>query len=127
VTSCEVSWLAPQKMRRTCVVGSEKMVVYDDTAPNEKIKIFEHGVVLHPPNDFGEFQLSYRTGNVISPNLSNVEPLAVEIEHFLHCVVSGQRPITDGVFGTEVVKAIELAIEGEQAEEAVAEHAASRY
>jgi predicted dehydrogenase len=122
VTSCEVSWLAPQKMRRTCVVGSEKMVVYDDTAPSEKIKIFEHGVVLHPPNDFGEFQLSYRTGNVISPNLENVEPLAVEIEHFLKCVESGQTPITDGVFGTEVVRAIELAIDGERVEEVTAEH-----
>lgn len=127
VTSCEVSWLAPQKMRRTCVVGSEKMVVYDDTALSEKIKIFEHGVVLHAPNDFGEFQLSYRTGNIISPNLANVEPLSVEIEHFLNCVESGQTPITDGAFGTEVVRAIELAIEGEQVEEAVAEHAASGF
>jgi predicted dehydrogenase len=127
VASCEVSWLAPQKMRRTCVVGSEKMVVYDDTAPSEKIKIFEHGVVLHPPNDFGEFQLSYRTGNVISPNLANVEPLAVEIEHFLNCAETGQRPTTDGAFGAEVVKAIELAIEGEHVEEPTAERVASGY
>jgi predicted dehydrogenase len=126
VASCEVSWLAPQKMRRTCVVGSEKMVVYDDTAPSEKIKIFEHGVVLHPPNDFGEFQLSYRTGNIVSPNLANVEPLAVEIEHFLKCLESGQKPITDGAFGTEVVRAIELAIEGERVEKAAAAAAALR-
>jgi predicted dehydrogenase len=114
VASCEVSWLAPQKMRRTCVVGSEKMVVYDDVDPNEKIKIFDRGVVFSPPTDFGEFQLTYRTGNVISPNLANSEPLAVEVDHFLQCLETGTKPITSGAFGTDVVKAIELAMQGSE-------------
>jgi predicted dehydrogenase len=116
IASCEVSWLAPQKMRRTCVIGSDKMVVYDDLDPGEKIKIFERGVNLAPPSDFGEFQLTYRMGDVISPNLANVEPLAMEIDHFLKCVETGEAPITSGEFGTEVVRAIEIAIENAQVE-----------
>jgi predicted dehydrogenase len=126
VASCEVSWLAPQKMRRTCVVGSKKMVVYDDTEPSEKVKIFERGVILDPPNNFGEFQLTYRMGDVISPNLANTEPLAVEIDHFLRCAETGQVPVTNGLFGTEVVRAIEMAIEGAQVEELAAEKLAMR-
>ena len=111
VASCEVSWLAPQKMRRTCVVGSDKMVVYDDMEPNEKVKVFDRGVILSPPADFGEFQLTYRMGNIVSPNLANSEPLAVEIEHFCECLESGKTPITSGAFGTDVVKAIEMAVQ----------------
>lgn len=116
IASCEVSWLAPQKMRRTCVIGSDKMVVYDDIDPAEKVKVFERGVNVAAPSDFGEFQLTYRTGDVISPNLANVEPLAVEIDHFLKCVETGETPLTNGEFGTEVVRAIEIAIESAQAE-----------
>jgi predicted dehydrogenase len=115
IASVEVSWLAPQKMRRTCVIGSDKMVVYDDLDPGEKVKLFERGVTLATPNDFGEFQLTYRMGDVISPNLANVEPLAVEMEHFLKCIETGAEPLTNGEFGTEVVRAIEIAIAGAQA------------
>jgi len=124
IASCEVSWLAPQKMRRTCVIGSDKMVVYDDLDPVEKVKLFERGVNLAAPSDFGEFQLTYRLGDVVSPNLANVEPLAMEIDHFLKCVETGETPVTNGEFGTEVVRAIETAIEGVQAEPLVEVEAA---
>lgn len=124
IASCEVSWLAPQKMRRTCVIGSEKMVVYDDLDPGEKIKVFERGVDLACPSDFGEFLLTYRVGDVISPNLSNVEPLAVEIDHFLKCMETGEAPITNGEFGTDVVRAIEMALESRQTEDVIAASAA---
>jgi predicted dehydrogenase len=109
VASCEVSWLSPQKMRRTCIVGSERMVVYDDTEPSEKIKVYDSGVVVHTPSTFGEFQLTYRMGDVVSPNLDNREPLANEIEHFVKCIQTGSAPRTDGQFGVDVVKAIEMA------------------
>lgn len=108
---CEVSWLSPQKMRRTCVVGSERMVVYDDTEPSEKVKIFDRGVTLRPPQSFGEFQLSYRLGDMVAPYLPNTEPLLAEIEHFLSCVESGSKPLTDGRFGVDVVRAVEMATE----------------
>ena len=110
IASCEVSWLAPQKMRRTCVVGSEKMIVYDDMDPSETIKIYERGVIVRPPDTFGEFQLTYRMGDVVSPNLANAEPLAVEVNHFIECVETGTPPLTDGAFGSRVVSSIEMAL-----------------
>jgi predicted dehydrogenase len=122
VAWCEVSWLSPQKMRRTCVVGSERMIVYDDTEPSEKIRIYDRGVRLRQPESFGEFQLSYRLGDMVAPHLSNTEPLLTEIEHFLECAETGASPRTGGAFGEEVVRAIEMATDigwktGEQSEE----------
>jgi predicted dehydrogenase len=109
VAWCEVSWLSPQKMRRTCVVGSERMVVYDDTDASEKVKIYDRGVSLRQPETFGEFQLSYRMGDMVAPHLANTEPLLTEIEHFLECAESGATPRTCGEFGEKVVRAIEMA------------------
>jgi predicted dehydrogenase len=109
VAWCEVSWLSPQKMRRTCVVGSERMVVYDDTEPSEKVRIYDRGVTLRTPETFGEFQLTYRLGDMVAPHLPNTEPLLNEIEHFLECAESGRTPRTDGKFGEDVVRAIEMA------------------
>lgn len=109
VASCEVSWLSPQKMRRTCVIGSKRMVVYDDADPSEKIRIFDRGVTLQEPKTFGEFQLTYRIGDMISPALANTEPLLTEVEHFVHCVETGETPRTDGEFGAKVVRVIEMA------------------
>ncbi len=109
IASCEVSWLSPQKMRRTCVVGSERMVVYDDTDPNEKVKVYDRGVTVRPPETFGEFQLTYRMGDMLAPNLAATEPLLIEIEHFINCIETGEKPRTDGKFGADVVAAIEMA------------------
>jgi predicted dehydrogenase len=109
VASCEVSWLSPQKMRRTCVVGSKRMVVYDDTEPSEKVKIYDRGVILHQPESFGEFQLTYRLGDMVAPNLANTEPLLLEVEHFIDCIETGETPRTHGKFGADVVAAIEMA------------------
>jgi predicted dehydrogenase len=109
VAWCEVSWLSPQKMRRTCIVGSERMVVYDDTDPSEKVKIYDKGVSLRKPENFGEFQLSYRMGDMVAPHLSNAEPLLIEIDHFLNCIENGTAPRTGGKFGEDVVRAIEMA------------------
>ena len=111
VASCEVSWLSPQKLRRTSIVGSKKMVVYDDTDPSEKVKIYDRGVVLRPPQNFGEFQLSYRIGDMLAPSLSNVEPLQAEVDHFAECIQMGCPSRTDGEFGKNVVRVLELAVE----------------
>ena len=110
VASCEVSWLSPHKMRRTCVVGSKRMITYDDTEPTEKVKIYDRGVTLRTPETFGEFQLTYRLGDVLSPYLANAEPLLLEMEHFIECVETTRRPRTDGEFGANVVGAIEMAV-----------------
>jgi len=104
VASIEISWLSPQKMRRTSIVGSKRMIVYDDTELSDKIKIYDRGVVVKQPESFGEYQLTYRLGDMMAPSLSNVEPLLVEIDHFIECSTSGRRPRTDGAFGLKVVQ-----------------------
>jgi predicted dehydrogenase len=81
VANVELSWLAPSKLRRTVLVGSERMVVYDDCA-TEPIRLFDQGIVLGSPESFGQFQLSYRTGDVVSPRLDSCEPLVAELADF---------------------------------------------
>src|ERR1700722_13435224 len=105
-----VSWLDPDKIRRTTVVGSRKMLVYDDTAPQEKIRIYDKGVTAQKYYDtFGEFQFSYRYGDIQIPRIEEKEPLFSECEHFVNCIKSGQTPNTDGVNGARVVNVLEAA------------------
>jgi len=108
VASIEVSWLSPQKMRRTCVAGSNRMVVYDDMDPGEKVRVYDRGVAFIQPQTFGEFQLSYRMGDMNAPYIGSAEPLLKEIEHFIHCLETGEVPITSGEFGVQVVEVLEL-------------------
>jgi predicted dehydrogenase len=109
VAELQVSWLSPVKLRRTIIVGSKKMLMYDDTESVEKVKIFDQGVDYKDPETFGEFQLSYRTGGIYAPRIESAEPLGVEAAHFLDCVATGARPITDGLAGRSVVAALEAA------------------
>jgi predicted dehydrogenase len=109
VAEVQLSWLSPVKLRRTMVVGSRKMLLYDDTETVEKIKIFDHGVSVVEPESYGEYQLSYRTGDIVSPRLDGSEPLYEEAKHFVNCVLTGERPKTDGRSGLRVVQALERA------------------
>ncbi len=109
IANVQVSWLAPSKLRKTVIVGSKKMLVYDDTEPYEKVKIYDKGVDLIEPETFGEYHLAYRTGDIRSPKLDSFEPLAAEMEEFLRCVETGDVPKTSGREGLGVVKALELA------------------
>ncbi|MFH0777491.1 MAG: Gfo/Idh/MocA family oxidoreductase [Candidatus Eisenbacteria bacterium] len=107
IAHIQVSWLSPSKLRRTTIVGSSKMLMYDDTEHIEKVKIFDKGVDFQEPQSFGEFQLSYRSGDIVSPKLDTYEPLQREVEHFLHCVTTGERPRTDAKSGLRVVMVLE--------------------
>jgi predicted dehydrogenase len=109
IAHIEVSWLAPSKLRRTTVVGDKKMLVYDDTEAVEKVKIFDRGVDYKDPETFGEFQLAYRTGDILSPKLDSFEPLAMETLEFLQAIDDGKKPRTDGRSGLRVVEALEAA------------------
>jgi predicted dehydrogenase len=109
VALVNVSWLSPVKLRRTVIVGSRKMIVYDDTAPVEKVKVFDHGADFVEPASFDEFQMVYRTGDIVSPKIENTEPLRLEAEHFLHSVCNGHRPVTDGEMGLRVVAVLDAA------------------
>lgn len=91
LVNLEMSWLAPSKLRRTVVVGSDKMVVYDDGSP-EPIRVFDHGVVYRDPETFGEYHLSYRTGDIVSPRVATDEPLALQVKDFLEAVRRGRAP-----------------------------------
>lgn len=106
-----VSWLDPRKDREMTVVGSEKMVVFDDLEPLEKIKVYDRGVEAPRTSSFGEFQYSYRYGDMYSPRLEQVEPLSSECEDFISAILHGQRPTTDGINGLRVVEVLEAAAE----------------
>ena len=106
LANVELSWLAPSKLRRTVLVGSEKMVVYDDTS-TEQVRIFDHGVVYRDPESFGEFQLSYRTGDILSPKLGTEEPLAVQLTTFLDAIEQGRASHEHARLARNVVELVE--------------------
>ena len=102
----ELSWLAPTKLRRTVLVGSRKMVVYEDTSA-EQVRIYDRGVEAIDPQSFGEFQLSYRSGDVLTPRLDADEPLRVELEDFVHSIRTGDVPRSHMDLGLDVVRLVE--------------------
>ncbi|MGA2317732.1 MAG: Gfo/Idh/MocA family oxidoreductase [Thermodesulfobacteriota bacterium] len=104
------SWLDPNKIRRTTIVGTRRMLVYDDIEPQEKIKIYDKGVEVPPYYDtYAEFQFSYRYGDIHSPRIEDYEPLKKECEHFLMCIQKGMCPLSDGYSGLRVVSILEAA------------------
>jgi predicted dehydrogenase len=112
VAFIHVSWLDPNKIRRTTIVGSRQMLVYDDTSTQEKIRIYDKGVTVHPYYDtYGQFQFSYRYGDIHIPRIEETEPLKTECEHFVNCIMDGSTPMTDGMSGLRVVSVLEAANE----------------
>jgi predicted dehydrogenase len=115
IANIHVSWLDPQKVRKMIVVGSQKMVVYDDIADN-KIAIYDKGIdkkaILGQNMDFDNprpDQFSYRSGDIVLPNISFTEPLRAEAEHFVDCIRNGKKPITGALHARNVVSILEQA------------------
>jgi len=106
IAHVELSWLAPSKLRRTTIVGSRKMIVYDDTS-NEPVRVFDSGVNLPNPETFGEYQLTYRTGDIVSPHVAAAEPLYLELGDFCAAIRTGQEPRSSAEIGLDVVRIIE--------------------
>lgn len=104
----ELSWLAPTKLRRTVLAGSERMVVYEDTS-SEQVRIYDRGVEILDPQSFGEYQLSYRSGDVLIPRLDADEPLRLEMQDFVHAIIEGREPLSSKTVGLDVVRIIEAA------------------
>jgi predicted dehydrogenase len=102
----ELSWLSPSKLRRTTIVGSRKMVVYDDTS-TEPVRVFDSGATLPDPATFGEFTLTYRTGDILSPHVEAVEPIYRELDDFCRAIVDGTTPRSSALLGLDVVRTIE--------------------
>jgi predicted dehydrogenase len=102
------SWLDPKKVRQMTVVGSRRMIIYDDTEPLEKLKIYDARVEVPPHYDsFAEFTYSYHYGDAYVPYIKQDEPLKLECQHFLDCIRGEAVPITGGVQGLEVVRILE--------------------
>lgn len=107
-----MSWLDPAKTRRTTVVGSEKMVVYDDVEPLEKLRVYDKKVTtIRRTDTFGDFSYAYHYGSVVSPHIHFEEPLRVECQEFVQSVTQGRPPASDGHSGLRVVQVIEAAQE----------------
>ena len=111
-----ISWLDPHKVRKMTIVGSRKMAVYDDVSADARIVLYDRGVDRVPTADsprdfttFAEFQLRLRSGDITIPALQFPEPLQVECQHFIDCIVGQQRPLTDGRHGLDVIKVLEAA------------------
>jgi predicted dehydrogenase len=102
------SWLDPRKIREMTIVGSKRMIVYDDVAQLEKIRIFDVRVERPPHYDtFAEFHYAYHYGDVYAPYIKQEEPLKTECQHFLDCIRDSTTPLSDGAQGMDMVKILE--------------------
>jgi predicted dehydrogenase len=108
IANIELSWLAPSKLRRTVLVGSERMAIYDDGAP-EPVRLFDRGVVYRDPETFGEYHLSYRSGDVVSPKIDSYEPLGLEVADFVGAIRSGEKMEYHTAIARSVVRLVEAA------------------
>ena len=106
VAHFHMSWLDPHKERKITVVGSEKMAVFDDMSRDEKLKLYDKGVQQPEYESYGEY-ISLRFGGIVMPHLPNDEPLKLECEHFVECLIERKQPISDGYDGLRVVRALD--------------------
>ncbi len=104
IAHAHLSWLAPSKLRTMVVIGSHRMAVYDDVQSVEKIKIYDHGVTELSSE---ELRRSYRSGDIRSPHIAGIEPLQMEMRHFIECINTGARPRSDGEAGLRVVRVLD--------------------
>lgn len=104
------SWLEPRKVREMTIVGTRRMIVYDDLQTHEKIRVYDVRVERPPHYDtFAEFHYSYHYGDSYIPHLQQEEPLKVVCQHFVDCIERGAQPITSGREGLELVRILEAA------------------
>ena len=101
-----VSWLDPHKVRRITVVGSQKMAVFDDVDSTEKLRIYDKGVQRPTYDSYGD-SLNLRFGDISIPRVDMREPLRLECQHFIDCIVNGQTPLSDGRNGVQVLRVLD--------------------
>jgi predicted dehydrogenase len=110
IAHIHVNWLAPIKIRHTLIGGSKKMVVYDDLEPDEKLKVYDKGIInARDSSAIHKMLVNYRIGDMWSPKLDITEALRSETAHFIDCIENNKTPITDGQAGLRVVKILEAA------------------
>jgi predicted dehydrogenase len=110
IAHLHVNWLAPVKVRRTLIGGSEKMIVYDDIEPSEKVKVYDKGVTVSTGSEeVYKLLVSYRSGDMWAPKLDQTEALQIETRHFIDCINNHKQSETDGHAGLRVVRLLEAA------------------
>lgn len=110
IAHIHVNWLAPVKVRRTLIGGTDKMIVYDDLEASEKVKVYDKGIRLdNDPAQEHQMRISYRSGDAWSPNLDTREALSLEATEFVRAINTGMRPLSDGESGLRIVKILEAA------------------
>jgi predicted dehydrogenase len=107
IANLHVSWIDPNKVREVVAVGSQRRIVFDDLNSLERVRIFEKGVAPElEAGSFGEYRLKMRDGDILSPKVETSEPLKNQSLHFLECMRTGARPLTDAKSGVDVVKVL---------------------
>ena len=102
------SWLDPRKVREMTIVGSKRMIVYDDVVQQEKIRVYDARVEVPPHYDtFAEFHYAYHHGDMYAPYLQQEEPLKAECQHFIDCIQNGTTPLSGGREGLQLVRILE--------------------
>lgn len=109
IAHINVNWLSPVKIRTTLIGGQKRMLVWNDLASDEKVRVYDKGVTISSGNGIRELLVSYRSGDMWAPKLQEVEALSVELEYFAKCITSGQTPINDGMAGLRIVRMLEAA------------------
>lgn len=110
IAHVHVNWLTPVKVRHTLIGGSDKMILYDDLEPSEKIKVYDRGVTVSSGREaVYKMLVSYRSGDMWAPRLDNTEALQTETQHFIECIVNNGKPETDGAAGLRMVHMMEAA------------------
>lgn len=111
IAHINVNWLSPVKVRTTLIGGEKRMLVWNDLDADEKVKVYDKGVNVTSREGVYDLLVSYRSGDMWSPQLEQVEALRHELTHFVECVSSGQEPFNNGCAGLRVVKMLEAASE----------------
>lgn len=109
IAHLNVNWLSPVKIRMTLIGGQKKMLVWNDMAPDDKIKVYDKGVDVKNKEGVYDLLVSYRSGDMWAPKIDSTEALKLETEHFSDCIKNGKNPINDGMSGLRVVKMLEAA------------------
>jgi predicted dehydrogenase len=105
----QISWLSPRKVRQMVVVGSKRMVQYEDTAADESVRVYDRGLDRTEPTNFGEYRMTYRTGDMVAPRIEPQEPLSLELADFALAINTGCEPRSNARLGLEIVRVLEAA------------------
>jgi predicted dehydrogenase len=109
LANIHVSWLSPEKVRRITAVGTKRMAVYNDLAEDERIRVYDKSAMPPSEADGPLSQVAYHLGDIVSPFVAFAEPLAIQDQHFVDCIINGSPPSVDGSSGLAVVQALECA------------------